>query len=55
MQMEIKGGGGQLHVERFEGGGQAFPEQMLTLYVFSRGKLGRYPPWPGKVSVLLLN
>uniref|UniRef100_A0A4W2C1H6 Cytokine-like nuclear factor N-PAC n=1 Tax=Bos indicus x Bos taurus TaxID=30522 RepID=A0A4W2C1H6_BOBOX len=22
---------------------------MLTLCVFSRGKLGRYPPWPGKI------
>lgn len=44
-----------MHVECVEGAGVAFPGQMLTLCVFSRGKLGRYPPWPGKVSVLLLN
>lgn len=39
-----------MHVEWVEGDGLAFPGQMLTLCVFSRGKLGRYPPWPGKVS-----
>uniref|UniRef100_A0A2K5ZM26 Cytokine-like nuclear factor N-PAC n=1 Tax=Mandrillus leucophaeus TaxID=9568 RepID=A0A2K5ZM26_MANLE len=26
-----------------------FPGRVLTLCVFSRGKLGRYPPWPGKI------
>lgn len=45
----------KLHVEWVEEDGLAFPGQVLTLCVFSRGKLGRYPPWPGKVSLLLLN
>ncbi|KAG3259165.1 hypothetical protein H1C71_028775 [Ictidomys tridecemlineatus] len=39
----------KLRVEWLEGEGLAFPEQVLTLCVFSRGKLGRYPPWPGKI------
>lgn len=44
----------KLHTEWVEGDGLTFPGRVLTLCVFSRGKLGRYPPWPGKVSVLLL-
>lgn len=37
-------------VEWAEGDGLAFPGQVLTVcIIFSRGKLGRYPPWPGKI------